>query len=422
MTDTLTGHDVEEGELPEGWESSTFGDVSEFVRGVTYKKAVVRDAMEIGYMPLLRATNLQDDSIDYSECVYVPHSVVKPDQLLRSNDLVVATSSGSSSVVGKSGPVIGAFEGTFGAFCAVIRPHEGVRPRYLHLFAQSPDVRRTWSDLARGTNINNLKEQQMLSTPIPVAPPSEQDRIVEILEEQLSRLDTALESVRAVREKAAQFRRSLLHAAFTGALTGHDVEDGALPEGWAWSRVGEVTENHDGVRVPVKRADRAKMQGEYPYYGASGVIDHVDQYLFDGTYLLVSEDGANLTARTKPIAFEATGRFWVNNHAHVLAALSGVSQRYLMYLIDQSSLDGLVTGTAQPKITQRNLVKIPVPLPPLEEQERIVEILEDQLSRLDASLAVADAVAERSAALRRSLLHSAFTGRLTEEWREAVNV
>ena len=87
MTDTLTSHDVEEG-LPEGWESATFGDVAEFVRGVTYKKAVARDAMESGYMPLLRATNLQDDSIDYGACVYVPESGVKPEQGLRPNDLV----------------------------------------------------------------------------------------------------------------------------------------------------------------------------------------------------------------------------------------------------------------------------------------------------------------------------------------------
>ena len=299
---------------------------------------------------------------------------------------------------------------------------DSVLARWLYFALQAPISRQARDPFVSGTTIQNLKKGYFSEPFLSIPPLPEQGRIVEVLEDQISRLDTALESVQAVREKAAQFRRSLLHAAFTGALTGHDVKDGELPEGWTWARVGEVTENHDGVRVPVKRADRAKMQGEYPYYGASGVIDHVDQYLFDGRYLLVSEDGANLTARTKPIAFEATGRFWVNNHAHVLTALSGVSQRYLMYLIDQSSLDGLVTGTAQPKITQRNLVKIPVPLPQLEEQERIVEILEDQLSRLDASFAVGDAVEERSAALRRSLLHSAFTGRLTEEWREAVNV
>ena len=294
--------------------------------------------------------------------------------------------------------------------------------QYVSLALASATFQEQLRRHSSSTTVSIVNKKKLSNLSIPLAPLPEQGRIVEILEDQLSRLDTALHSVHTVREKAAQFRRSLLHAAFTGALTGHDVKDGELPEGWTWTRVGEVTENHDGVRVPVKRADRAKMQGEYPYYGASGVIDHVDQYLFDGRYLLVSEDGANLTARTKPIAFEATGRFWVNNHAHVLTALSGVSQRYLMYLIDQSSLDGLVTGTAQPKITQRNLVKIPVPLPQLEEQERIVEILEDQLSRLDASFAVGDAVEERSAALRRSLLHSAFTGRLTEEWREAVNV
>src|SRR5262249_49456107 len=102
-----------------------------------------------------------------------------------------------------------------------------------------------------------------------------------------------------------------------------------LPQGWCWASVDQLTVNFDGQRVPVKAEDRAARQGEYPYYGASGVIDSVDDFLFDGSYLLIAEDGANLLSRSTPIAFQATGRFWVNNHAHVVQCLAGMPLVYL---------------------------------------------------------------------------------------------
>src|SRR5690349_16741508 len=102
-----------------------------------------------------------------------------------------------------------------------------------------------------------------------------------------------------------------------------------LPEGWSWTTLGEIVSNLDGARVPVKATDRQGRQGPYRYYGASGVIDHVDDYLFEGEYLLIAEDGANLLSRSTPIAFPATGRFWVNNHAHVVQPTGACSISYL---------------------------------------------------------------------------------------------
>jgi type I restriction enzyme, S subunit len=216
---TLTGHTPKEGTLPEGWESGVIEDVAEFVRGVTYTRTDAKKEEGRNHLPLLRATNLQENSIVYDGYVYIPDRIIKPSQHLLQNDLVIATSSGSSLIVGKSGPVLKRFSGTFGAFCAVLRPNKKINARLLHLYAQSPEIRELWSKLARGTNINNLKETQVLSSPIPLPPLPEQQQIVEILEEQLGRLDAALAVAESVEARSAELRRSLLHAAFTGRLT-----------------------------------------------------------------------------------------------------------------------------------------------------------------------------------------------------------
>ena len=134
---------------------------------------------------------------------------------------------------------------------------------------------------------------------------------------------------------------------------------------WTVVPLGDIVENKDSKRVPIKEAERTERHGSYPYYGASGIIDYVDGYLFEGSHLLVGEDGANLLARSTPIAFIADGRFWVNNHAHVLKATESVELKYLAYFFETLDLKPYVTGSAQPKLTRKSLDRIPVPLPPI---------------------------------------------------------
>ncbi|MDM8532781.1 restriction endonuclease subunit S, partial [Anaerolineales bacterium HSG25] len=140
--------------------------------------------------------------------------------------------------------------------------------------------------------------------------------------------------------------------------------------------MGDIVENHDQKRIPLKSADRSLRSGKYPYYGASGIIDYIDDYLFDGDYLLIGEDGANLLARATPIAFKASGKFWVNNHAHVVKPKSNVLLDWLVRFFDVLDLKPFVTGSAQPKLAQRLFNTIPVPLPPLDEQKQIAAILD----------------------------------------------
>lgn len=142
---------------------------------------------------------------------------------------------------------------------------------------------------------------------------------------------------------------------------------------WRKAALSELTVNHDGKRKPVKGSDR--RPGPYPYYGASGVVDYVDGYLFDGDYLLIAEDGENLRTRRTPIAFMARGKSWVNNHAHIVTGNDKADTRFLMYAVEGTDISGYLTGAVMPKLTQGNLNKIELECPPLIEQHAIAHIL-----------------------------------------------
>ncbi len=137
--------------------------------------------------------------------------------------------------------------------------------------------------------------------------------------------------------------------------------------------LGEIAENYDRLRVPVRKKDR--QPGPYPYYGASGIADYVDEYIFDGEYLLIAEDGENLRTRNTPIAFMADGKFWVNNHAHIIRGNGHADTRYLCHVLQLLDITPFLSGSTRPKLTQRDLKRIQVPCPPLVEQRRIAAIL-----------------------------------------------
>ena len=183
------------------------------------------------------------------------------------------------------------------------------------------------------------------------------------------------------REKATDFSCvTTKNITMKGANFLEKLLDGQKVE---WKKLGEVAENLDNLRRPVTGNNR--VAGEYPYYGASGIVDYVDNYIFDGDYLLISEDGANLTARKTPIAFSISGKNWVNNHAHVLKFETYVERKFVEYYLNNLDISEYVSGAAQPKLNQANLNRIPIPLPPLSVQSRIVEIL-DKFTALEAEL------------------------------------
>lgn len=162
-----------------------------------------------------------------------------------------------------------------------------------------------------------------------------------------------------------------------------DEKPFGIPDSWEWVRLGSILYNLDGKRVPVSVSERNKKGKVYDYYGASGVIDKIDNYIFSKPLLLISEDGANLLARRTPIAFIATGKYWVNNHAHVFDGINLLFLKYISIFIESIDVSKYVTGTAQPKLNQQNLNKILVAVPPLEEQKRIVAKIEKLMPLVD---------------------------------------
>lgn len=180
------------------------------------------------------------------------------------------------------------------------------------------------------------------------------------------------------------------------------------PKEWIVKPFGELVSNQDGKRKPVKASDRAERKGQYPYYGASGIIDYVEEYLFDETALLISEDGANLLARSTPIAFLAQGKYWVNNHAHVVIENDKADLNYLCMALNLRDLTDYVTGSAQPKLNQASMNRIPIPVPPLPLQKEFAQRVTD-IRELETAQSSSR---RRLDELFQSLLHRAFNGEL----------
>jgi type I restriction enzyme S subunit len=182
-----------------------------------------------------------------------------------------------------------------------------------------------------------------------------------------------------------------------------------MKKGWQTKTLDQISTNLDSRRVPITKGVREG--GEYPYYGASGIVDYVADYIFDEDALLISEDGANLLARSTPIAFPASGKYWVNNHAHIVKFESLTTQRFVELYLESIPLDDYITGAAQPKLNQKALNSIPIPAPPLAEQQRIVGLLDEAFEGLATAKANAEKNLQNARALFESHLQSVFTQR-----------
>jgi type I restriction enzyme S subunit len=191
---------------------------------------------------------------------------------------------------------------------------------------------------------------------------------------------------------------------------------------WSTQPVGARTVNLDRRRVPVRRSDR--KPGPFPYYGASGVVDHVHDYLFDGLHLLVAEDGENLRSRKTPVAFLADGKFWVNNHAHILLANDENDIRYLAYALEASDVSAYITGSAQPKLNQTALSQIPITAPLVHEQRGIaatLAALDDKISSNAKVVQIALDLLDALSAQVSTELPSTSLGSLVTIVRNTVN-
>jgi type I restriction enzyme S subunit len=386
------------------------GDVSEQVRGVSYSKSESSEEPRPGYVAVLRANNITDEGLTFDDLVYVPVARVSDKQRIHANDVVIAASSGSLSVVGKAAQARQTVDGSFGAFCKVLRPNGAVDPLYFGHFFRTPVYRRTVSGLAAGANINNLKNEHLDNLQIPLPPLPEQKRIAAILD--------AADALRAKRRESIEQLDSLIQATFL-EMFGDPVTN---PKGWATSTVGaEVSFMTSGsrgwakyyasegdvfIRIQNLRSGRLDLE-DVAFVTAPDTAESRRTKVEQGDVLISITADLGRTAVVPP----GLGTAFINQHL-VLLRFRDMNPFFIAQLFEtdggQSQFTRLNRQGVKAGLNFDDIRKLVVLKPSLGLQARfasIVESIEQQKDRLKAHLAELDT-------LFASLQSRAFNGEL----------
>lgn len=255
---------------------------------------------------------------------------------------------------------------------------------------------------ARSDGLLNISPTDFFSIVLPTpVKKEEQQKIADCL----SSIDELIDAESRKLKTLEKYKKGLMQKLFPAE--GKTLPEWRFPEfrhknEWRIKPLGKICTNYDSRRIPITEKDR--VRGEIPYIGASGVIDYINDFIFDEDLLCVSEDGANLVARTYPIAFSISGKTWVNNHAHVLKFSHNYTQNIVESYLNMINLQDFLTGMAQPKLNRAKLDIIPIPLPEEEEQQKIA----DCLSEIDTIITEQSNKVERLKAHKNGLMQGLF--------------
>lgn len=278
---------------------------------------------------------------------------------------------------------------------------------------------------ALGNTSNLIRDGQALRfenfsmVDLPVVPFEEQKRIAIFLDQKTAEIDALIAKKQRQIELLDEQKAILINRAVTRGLNPNvklkpsGIEwIGDIPEHWETGKIRHLFDNLNNRRIPLSTVDRGKMtERRYDYYGASGVIDKVEDYLYDEDLLLIAEDGANLVFRNLPLAVIATGKYWVNNHAHILRPKSG-PLHYWFHALECADYTTSITGAAQPKLTKDAISSISLPNPPLEEQEQILAHIQQSEDLKKSLRKTIEAQLDSLKAFRSTLIAHAVTGRI----------
>jgi type I restriction enzyme S subunit len=375
--------------MKQGWPTKRLGDLFAFKNGRAFKK----EEWTTNGLPIIRIQNLnnEDASFNYFAGEYSQDILVEPGDLLFSWSGTVGSSFGSHLWNGEPG--------VLNQHIFKIGLRETIAKRYAF-----HGLRYITAEIEQSVNgavgLVHITKEKLNEFTLPVPPLAEQQRIVGLLDEAFEGIATA----KANAEKNLQNARALFESHLQSVFTQRGPR-------WVVTTLDKISTNLDSKRVPITK--NVRSSGEYPYYGASGIVDYVAEYIFDGDTLLVSEDGANLLARSTPIAFSVSGKYWVNNHAHILKFENMATQRFVEFYLESIKLDEYITGAAQPKLNQKALNSIPIPIPKsVETQAKIVESVESLQEETQRLARLYEQKLAALEALKKSLLHQAFTGLL----------
>lgn len=385
--------------MKQGWVTTTLREVAKTQYGLSEGMNEAGDGFKIFRMGEVQGGRL----IDTGRMKRAAISTAEFERYaLRKGD-VLFNRTNSFELVGKTGIFDLDGEYCFASYLVRLTVNrDRLLPEFLNYFMNSAAFQASVKAKAsRSINQANINASILANETVRM-PESleEQRRLVAILDEAFQGIVTAKANADKNLQNARDLFRSHAKSVFLRGA-----------ERWQTRTLDQISTNLDSRRVPITKSDR--KPGEVPYYGASGIVDYVADYIFEGDTLLVSEDGANLLARSTPIAFPASGRYWVNNHAHILKFDHMETQQFVEFFLESIPLDEYITGAAQPKLNQRALNSIPIPVPDsVDEQARAVELLKrvsEQTEQLQATYERKLAALDE---LKRSLLHQAFSGGL----------
>lgn len=324
--------------------------------------------------PVLNVKNLGYGSVVSQKLDMVgPSTLERLDaHILRKGDIVF----GRKGAVDRHAFISEAQDGWMqGSDCIRLRINSPrINPRFLsYYFLTSSHKAFMISMCSHGTTMASLNQKILERIEIPLPDVQIQNRIVTIL----GAVDDQIDNNNKINDNLLQQAQALY-----GKFFPYDVAD-ELPAGWRVGTVGEIVEIHDSKRIPLSGAQRAKMEKRiYPYYGAASLMDYVDEYIFDGIYLLLGEDGTVVDDAGYPVLQYVWGQFWVNNHAHILTGKLGFNVESLLLLFKRTPVKSIVTGAVQPKISQANLRSVQVVIPPQPELNAFNELIRPMFDQI----------------------------------------
>ncbi len=295
----------------------------------------------------------------------------------------------------------------------VYRPVDGMCSRYLGYLVLSSFFLEQVNASTYGTKMPRANWDFIKTIEVWVPDFDTQRRIADYLDRETATIDALIDKQTAHVGLLRERRLAAQNRAVMGLDLDSDLIDGEqVPVGWTSGPIKRVLESLDSRRVPLNADERGARQGSFPYYGASGVIDSVDDYLFDGDLVLVGEDGANLLNRSTPLAFVAYGQYWVNNHAHVLRPKFGPVE-FWAARIEALDVSPVVSGSAQPKLTADALMALRISWPENpDDMARIVEVMTRETAKIDALISKAERFIELAQERRAALITAAVTGQI----------
>ena len=286
-------------------------------------------------------------------------------KLLQKDDIIIS----ARGTVGEMAMI--PFPMAFNQSCYGIRAKEGVSSTFLYYLLKNSISKLKL--MTHGSVFDTITRDTFATLIVGIPDQKTQDAIAMTL----AAIDDKIELNNKINDNLLQQAQAIY-----GKLFPYAVADD-LPAGWRVGTVGEIVEIHDSKRIPLSGAQRAKMEKRiYPYYGAASLMDYVDEYIFDGKYLLLGEDGTVVDDAGYPILQYVWGQFWVNNHAHILTGKLGFNVESLMLLFKRTPVKSIVTGAVQPKISQANLRSIQVVIPPQPELDAFNELIRPMFDQI----------------------------------------